>query len=73
MKYSEGKISQCILPFVDISKLSEYLNLLRIIACVIRFVSNLEQKVKKQSLNLQSLQPIDIENEEFEWIRIPQK
>ena len=73
MKYSEGKISQCILPFVDISKLSEYLNLLRIIACVIRFVSNLKQKVKKQSLNLQSLQPIDIENEEFEWIRIPQK
>ena len=67
------KCSQCILPFVDISRLNDYLNLLCITAYIIRFVNNLKQNVKKQSLNLQFLQPVDIENAEFEWIRTAQK
>ena len=36
-------------------------------------MNNLKQKVKKQRSNLQFLQPIDIENAEFEWIGIAQK
>ena len=59
--------------FIDISRFNDYLKTLRITAYVMRFVNNLEQKVKKQSLNLQFLQPIVIENAEFEWIRIAQK
>ena len=51
---------------MDISRFNDYLKLLRITAYVIRFVNNLTQKVKKQSLNLQFLQSIDIENAEFE-------
>ena len=58
---------------IDISRFNDYLKLLRVTAYVIRFVNNLKQKVEKQSLNLQFLQPIDIENAEFEWIRIAQK
>ena len=58
---------------INISRFNDYLKLLRITAYVMRFVNNLEQKVKKQSLNLQFLQPIVIENAEFEWIRIAQK
>ena len=51
---------------MDISRFNDYLKLLRITAYVIRFVNNLKQKVKKQSLSLQFPQPIDIENVEFE-------
>ena len=58
---------------IDISRFNDYLKLLRVTAYVIRFVNNLKQKVEKQGLNLQFLQPIDIENAEFEWIRIAQK
>ena len=58
---------------IDISRFNDYLKLLRITAYVIRFVNNLKQKGEKQSLKLQFLQPIDIENAEFEWIRIAQK
>ena len=57
----------------DISRLNDYLKLLCVTAYVIRFVNNLKQKVEKQSLRLQLLQPIDIENAEFEWIMIAQK
>ena len=62
-----------IQDLIDISRFNNYLKLLRITAYVIRFVNNLKQKVKKQSLNIQFLQPTDIENAEFEWIRIAQK
>ena len=59
---------------IDISRFNYYyLKLLRVTAYVIHFVNNLKQNVKKQSLNLQFLQPIDIENAELEWIRIAQK
>ena len=58
---------------IDISRFNDYLKLLRVTAYVISFVSNLKQKVRKQSLKLQFLQPIDIENAEFEWMRIAQK
>ena len=51
---------------IDISRLNDYLKLLRVTAYVIRFVNNLKQKVEKQSLNLQFFQPIDIENAEFQ-------
>ena len=51
---------------IDISRFNDYLKLLRVTAYVIRFVNNLKQKVEKQSLNLQFLQPIDIENAEFQ-------
>ena len=51
---------------IDISRLNDYLKLLRVTAYVIRFVNNLKQKVEKQSLRLQLLQPVDIENAEFE-------
>ena len=57
----------------DISRFNDYLKLFRVKACVIRFVNNLKQKFKKQSLNLQFLRPNDIENAEFEQIRIAQK
>ena len=50
---------------INISRFNGYLKLLRVTAYVIRFVDNLKQKVEKQSLNLQFLQPIDIENAEF--------
>ena len=50
----------------DISRFNDYLKLFRVKACVIRFVNNLKQKFKKQSLNLQFLRPNDIENAEFE-------
>ena len=36
-------------------------------------MNNLKENLKKQSWNLKFLQPIDIENTEFEWIRIAQK
>ena len=58
---------------INISRFNDYLKLLRITAYVIRFVNSLEQKFKKQSLNLQYLQPTDTENAEFELIRIAQK
>ena len=57
----------------NISSFNNYLKLLPITAYVIRLVNNLKQKVKKQSLSLQFLSPIDIENAEFEWIKIRQK
>ena len=57
---------------IDISRFNDYLKLLRITAYVIRFENNLKQKIEKQSLKLQFLQPIDIENAEFKWIRISQ-
>ena len=47
---------------IDISRFNDYLKLLRITAYAIRSVNNLKQKFKNQSLNLQFLQPIDIEN-----------
>ena len=58
---------------IDISRFNNYSKLLHITAYVIHFANNLKQKVKKQNLNLQFLQPTDIENAEFEWIRIAQK
>ena len=58
---------------LDICRFNDYLKLLCITAYVVCFVNNLKQKVKRQSLNLQFLQPIDIENAKFEWIRIAQK
>ena len=58
---------------IDISRFNNYLKLLRITAYEIRSVNNFKQKVEKQSLNLQFLQPINIENAEFEWIRIAQR
>ena len=36
-------------------------------------MNNLKQKVRKQSLNLQFLQSVDIENAEFEWIGVVHK
>ena len=51
---------------IDISRFNDYLKLLHVTAYVIRFVKNLKQKFEKQSLNLQFLQPTDIENAEFE-------
>ena len=57
---------------IDISRFNDYLKLLRITAYVIRFENNLKQKIEKQSLKLQFLQPVDIENAEFKWIRISQ-
>ena len=47
--------------------------LLRITKYVICLVNYLKQKVKKQILNLQFLQSMDIEKIEFEWIRAVQK
>ena len=53
---------------------NDYLKVLRMTAYVIRnVICNIKQKVEKQSSNVQFLQPIDIENAEFEWIRIAQK
>ena len=51
---------------MDIPRFNDYSKLLRITAYLTRFVKNLKQKVRKQSLNLQFLPPIDIENAEFE-------
>ena len=59
--------------FIDISRFNDYLKLFCVAAYVICFVNNLKQKVEKQSLRLQILQPIDIENAQFEWIMITQK
>ena len=47
--------------------------LLRITKYVICLVNYLKQKVKKQILNVQFLQSMDIEKIEFEWIRAVQK
>ena len=58
---------------IDNSRFNDYLKLLHVTAYVICFVKNLKQKFEKQSLNLQFLQLTDIENAEFEWIRIAQK